>query len=405
LRIWDQVRRNPRIGLIVLAYVAFIALGMPDGLLGVAWPSMRADFSIPLDSLGLLLVAGTTGYLTSSFLNGPLIARWGVGRILAASCAMTGAALFGYTLVPAWWMMVLLGVLGGLGAGAIDAGLNTYVAAHFGEGLMQWLHACYGIGVTLGPVIMTVTLATLNSWRAGYRVVGGFQVFMAACFVLTLSMWNRETAPPGGEQPKRLTDYRTPMGETLRQPRVWLSALLFFLYVGAEVSLGTWTYSLLTGSRGIAPALAGLFTGSYWATFTIGRVAAGLVAKRAGVHLLVQGSLAAAFLGALLLAWDPSDSANLLAVALIGFAIAPIFPALMSGTSRRVGVHFAANTIGIQMAASGLGTVLVTSLLGVLARRISLEIIPLCLVGIFLALFILYGLSMNKKDGFQENVL
>jgi MFS family permease len=130
------VRNYPKIGLVLLAYVAFIALGMPDGLLGVAWPSIRDTFSIPLDAIGMLLSASVAGYLTSSFLSGPLIARWGVGRVLAASCAMTGVALIGYTVVPFWWMMVLLGVLAGLGAGAIDAGLNTYVAAHFGEGLM-----------------------------------------------------------------------------------------------------------------------------------------------------------------------------------------------------------------------------------------------------------------------------
>lgn len=395
---------HSKLNLILLAYVAFIALGMPDGLLGVAWPSMRADFSIPLDSLGMLLVAGVTGYMTSSFLSGVLIARMGVGNLLAASCALTGSALLGYTLVPSWWMMVLLGVAGGLGAGAIDAGLNTYVASHFGEGLMQWLHASYGIGVTLGPIIMTIALTTLNSWRMGYRVVGGFQLALATCFMLTLSMWNRKDGTAGSDEPKRLTDYKTPMGETLRQPRVWLSALLFFLYVGAEVSLGTWTYSLLIESRGIDPAVAGLFAGSYWATFTIGRVLAGLYAKRAGVNLLVQGSVVAAFLGAVLLVWNPSEVANLLAVALIGLAIAPVFPALMSGTSQRVGAHFAANTIGMQMAASGLGTAVIPGLLGVMARSFSLEIVPICLVVVFLGLFGLHRLSMTTRMMDQENV-
>jgi fucose permease len=292
-------------------------------------------------------------------------------------------------------MMVLLGVFAGLGAGAIDAGLNTYVAAHFGEGLMQWLHASYGIGVTLGPIIMTIALTALNSWRVGYRVVGGFQVALAACFLLTLPLWNRKDTSAGSDEPRRLTDYKTPLGETLRQPQVWLSALLFFMYVGAEVSLGTWTYSLLIESRGIDPAMAGFWAGSYWATFTVGRVMAGLYAKRVGVKLLVQGGLVGALLGAALLLWNPSEVANLLAVALIGFSIAPIFPALMSGTSQRVGVHYAANTIGMQMTAAGLGTAVIPSLLGVLARQFSLEVIPICLVVVFLGLFGFYRLSMK----------
>jgi fucose permease len=396
MRIWMKVKKYPKIGLVVLAYVAFIALGMPDGLLGVAWPSVRASFSIPVDAVGLLLSAVVTGYLTSSFLSGPLIARLGVGNVLAASCAVTGAGLIGYTLVPAWWMMVLLGVLAGLGAGAIDAGLNTYVAAHFGEGLMQWLHASYGIGVTLGPIIMTIALTAVNSWQVGYRVVGGFQLALAACFVLTLPMWSQKEAPAGSEEPKRLTDYKTPLGETLRQPRVWLSVLLFFLYTGSEVSLGTWAYTLLIESRGIYPEVAGLWAGSYWATFTAGRVLAGLYAKRVGVNLLVLGSLIAALLGAVLLWWNPANVANLIAVALIGFAIAPIFPALMSGTSRRVGVHDAANTIGMQMAAGGLGTAIIPSLVGILARQVSLEIIPVCLMVLFAGLFGLYALAAKS---------
>jgi fucose permease len=395
LNIPPTAKAYSKFSLILLAYVAFIALGMPDGLLGVAWPSIRAGFSLPLDVLGIFLFAAVTGYMTSSFLSGVLIARMGVGSMLAVSCALTGSALLGYTLVPSWWMMVLLGVISGLGAGAIDAGLNTYVASHFGEGLMQWLHASYGIGVTLGPIIMTVALTTLNSWRVGYRIVGGFQIVLAICFVLTLPMWNRKDASAGRDEPKRLTDYKTPMGETLRQPKVWLSALLFFIYVGAEVSLGTWTYSLLIESRGIDPAMAGLWAGSYWATFTVGRVLAGLYAKRAGVNLLVQGSLVGALLGTALLVWNPSAVANLLAVALIGFSIAPIFPALMSGTRQRVGAQFAANTIGMQMTAAGLGMAVIPGLLGVLARQFSLEVVPICLVVVFLGLFGFYRLSMK----------
>jgi fucose permease len=388
---------NSKLSLLLLAYVAFIALGMPDGLLGVAWPSMRADFSIPIDALGMLLLAAVTGYMTSSFMSGVLIGRMGVGRLLAGSCALTGLALVGYTLVPSWWMMVLLGVMAGLGAGAIDAGLNTYVAAHYDEGVMQWLHACYGVGVTLGPIIMTIALTALNTWRVGYRVVSGFQIALAACFLLTLPLWNQKDSSAGSDRPKRLTEYKTPMGETLRQPRVWLSALLFFMYVGAEVSFGTWTYSLLVESRGISPATAGLWAGSYWATFTVGRIVAGVFAKRFGIIRLVLGGLTGALLGAALLAWNPSDLANLFAVVLIGFSIAPIFPAFMSGTSQRVGAYFAANTIGMQMAASGLGTAIIPSLLGVLARRYSLEVIPVTMVIVLLGLLGLYLLSIKER--------
>jgi fucose permease len=405
LNLWTKLKQYPKLGLVVLAYVAFIALGLPDGLLGVGWPSIRGSFSIPLDAIGMLLTASVTGYMTSSFISGFLLARMGVGRLLAASCALTGVALIGYTLVPAWWMMVLLGVLAGLGAGAIDAGLNTYAAAHFGEGLMQWLHASWGVGVTIGPIIMTIALTSLNSWYAGYRVVGGFQLVLAACFVLTLAMWERNGQRKDSEEPKRLTDYKTPMGETLRQPQVWLSIMLFFLYVGAETSLGTWTYTLLTESRSIDPAIAGLFAGSYWATFTVGRVVAGIFAKRAGVNLLVTGGLVGALAGTLLLIWNPAAWVNLLAVGLIGISIAPIFPALMSGTSQRVGEKYAANTIGMQMAATGLGTAVIPSTMGILARHISLEVIPVYLLAVYAGLFGFYLLAAKARQPQTESVV
>jgi fucose permease len=396
VNLWNKITHYPKISLVILAFIAFIALGMPDGLLGVAWPSIRANFSIPLDAIGMFLPVTVVGYLTSSFFSGPLISRWGIGKVLTASCALTGLALVGYTLVPAWWMMVVLGVFAGLGAGAIDAGINSYVAAHFGEGLMQWLHASYGIGITLGPIIMTIALTILNSWQVGYRVVGGFQIILAVCFVFSLSLWNQKDTSAGVSEPRRLTDYKTPLMETLRQNRAWLSVLLFFLYVGSEISLGTWTYSLLTESRGIDPTTAGIFAGSFWATYTIGRVFAGLYAKRVGVNLLVQGSISAAIFGTILLIWNPFEAANLVAVVLIGFAIAPIFPALMSGTNQRVGPKHAANTIGMQMAASGLGAAFFPSLFGVLARQFSLEIIPICLTVEFLVLFGFYRFSMTR---------
>jgi fucose permease len=390
LNLIARAREYPRLGLVLLAYVAFIALGMPDGLLGIAWPSIRADFSLPLDALGALLVASTTGYLISSSLSGALIARMGVGGVLLVSCATTGLALVGYTLVPEWWMMVLLGIFAGLGAGAIDAGLNTYVAAHFGEGLMQWLHASFGVGVTLGPIIMTVALTQLNSWRFGYHIVSVFQFALAACFLMTLSMWNQTDEHPEAEQTKRLTDYKTPMSETVRQSRVWRSVLMFFLYTGAELSLGVWTYSLLTEARGVPAEVAGLWAGSYWATFTLGRMLAGLYAKQLGVDTLVQSSVLGAILGSILLWWNPFNAASVVAVAVIGFALAPIFPSMISGTSQRVGEHFAANAIGMQISAAGLGAAVIPSLLGILARQTSLEVIPICILALFIVLFGLY---------------
>jgi fucose permease len=389
-----------QIGLILLSFIAFISLGLPDGLLGVAWPSIRNTFSLRLDALGILLVASTTGYIISSFLSGRLIAKLGVGGTLAGSCFLTGAGLIGYTLVPQWWMMVALGLVAGLGAGAIDAGLNTYVASNFGEGLMQWLHASFGVGVTLGPIIMTVGLNWFNSWHWGYRNVGTAQIVLALCFMLTISMWRQKSDHPHESQENsRITDYKTPLMETLRHPTIWMSLLLFFIYTGVEVSFGSWTYSLLTLSRGVPTEVAGLWSGSYWATFTLGRFLAGLLTRRFGIKkLLITGQLAALF-GAILLWWNPFPTASIIAVSIIGFALAPIFPGLVSTTSSRVGDHHAANTIGMQISAAGLGGALIPGLAGVLAQNTTLEAIPVyltCLFGILIGLYYLTSLKSQK---------
>lgn len=378
-----------------MSFIAFISLGLPDGLLGVAWPSIRETFSLRLDALGILLAASTTGYVFSSFLSGRLIARLGVGGTLAASCFLTGAGLVGYTLVPEWWMMVALGFVAGLGGGAIDAGLNTYVASNFGEGLMQWLHASFGVGVTLGPIIMTIGLNWFNSWHWGYRNVGAAQGLLALSFLLTLSMWRKKSDHPQQEN-SLITDYKTTLTETLRHPTVWISLLLFFIYTGVEVAFGSWTYSLLTLSRGVPTEVAGLWSGSYWATFTLGRFLAGILTRRFGINkLLVAGQLAGLF-GAILLWWNPFPTASIIAVSIIGFALAPIFPGLVSTTSSRVGEHHAANTIGMQISAAGLGGAVVSGLAGVLAQNIDLEAIPVYLTCLFVILIGLYYLASTS---------
>jgi fucose permease len=408
----SQKKTQSRLGLILIAYIAFISLGLPDGLLGVAWPSMRGFFGLPLDALGMLLFASTTGYLTSSFLSGRVISRLGVGGVLAISCALTGSGLIGYTLAPAWWILVAIGVFVGFGAGAIDAGINTFVASNFNEGMMQWLHASYGIGVTLSPIIMTTGLNIFHNWRWGYTVVGITQLSLAVCFFLTISMWQRagrqldsesdnsenDNTVSETESNKILTDYHTALGETLRQPAVWLSLAIFFLYTGLELVLGSWAYTLLTESRGIAPQIAGLWAGSYWGMFTVGRMLAGLYTKRIGVHTLVRGSLTGALIGALLVWWNPSNTVSLIGVGLIGFAIAPVFPGLVSGTRDRVGARFAANTIGMQIGAAGLGGAVIPALAGALAQRTSLEVIPIYLFVIIALDLVLYNISVPRKQ-------
>ena len=375
-------------GLILLIFVAFIALGMPDGLLGVGWPSIRASFNVPIDALGALLFVSMIGYLTTSFLSGELTRRWGVGRLLIVSCALTGAGLIGYTLVPQWWMMVSLGLAAGMGAGGIDSSLNAYVARHYSAGLMQWLHASYGVGVTAGPLIMTAALTNFQDWRLGYLLVGAVQLVLAVTFWITLPIWQQNNSAPA-ETPAE-PQKEVNLGQTLKRHRVWLSMLLFFFYVGSEVTMGTWVYSLLTEGRGVNPQLAGYFAGSYWFTFTVGRILAGLVTRKINIQSLVKVCIVAALLAGVVLGLNISTWVNLATVAVIGFAFAPIFPGLISGTPGRVGQQHSNNTIGMQTAAGSLGGTALTSLVGVLARSYGLEVVPAAMVAFLACLLVGY---------------
>ncbi len=352
-------------------------------------------FSVPLDSLASDHRQHHR-VCRSSFLSGMLTAKSG-------SVPSWPSVVFDGERTDRLYPCPLLvddgpaGCLTGLGAGGIDAGLNTYAALHFGEGLMQWLHASYGLGVTLGPILMTTVLTMGHSWRLGHRIVGGFQFALCLAFLLTLPLWNnrrhQDITQPEVETP---AVPQATLGESLRKPAVWLSALLFFLYVGGEISLSSWTYSFLTEARGIPTQTAGFLTGGFWAMFTIGRLAAGFLTHRLGSRKIIFSGIILALFGTALLWWAPFELANLIAVVLIGFAIAPIFPALMSGTSQRVGDAYTANTIGFQMAMTGLGGAVIPSLVGVLARNTSLEVVPVCLTVVFAILLLAYGLIQPK---------
>lgn len=383
----------------LLAFIAYISLGLPDGLLGVAWPSIRRSFSLNHDALGALMISSTVGYLASSFFGGRLMAHFRLGVLLTASTLATGMALLGYAASPAWWAMVIAGVGSGLGGGGIDVTLNTYVASDHGDRLMQWLHASYGIGATLGPVIMTTAIALSGSWRCGYLVVGILQLALTICFLLTISLWEKKADKSAASQEtKPLNKYDISVKNTLRLPAVWLSIFLFFLYMGVEVAFGAWSYSLLTESREVSPKLAGYWISSFWGLFTVGRISAGIYTLRINRLKLIAGSLLFAFAATVILALNINTPVNLAAITIIGLAIAPILPALISGTEERVGAEYSANTIGFQIAAMGIGGAAIPSITGVIAQQFSLEAIPvfmLILIIILLASY-LYSLKIKK---------
>ena len=375
-------------GLIIISFVAFISLGLPDGLLGVAWPGIREYHDLPVDALGIILIFGTGGYMLSSFLSGMLMRRLGIGKLLSLSCAATASSLFVYASTSDWWIFVMFATISGLGAGAIDAGINTYVAKYHSSRMMQWLHASFGVGITSGPLIMTVGISMTSRWQSGYFVVSIAIAILATVFYVTKSMWIGITANGSEDQH---AEPEASLFETLKTIPAQLSMLIFFLYTGVELGLGMWTYSLLTESRGVAPEVAGFVTGSYWGMFTIGRIIAGLYSSRIADRKLIYLSVSLALLGIGLLMTNSGQLTSILGIGLAGFAIAPIFPGLVSHTASRVGRIHHANSIGLQIAAAGFGITIVPSLAGVLAKNFGLEAIPLYLLTVLSLMLLVFA--------------
>lgn len=394
--------------LLGLAYLGFVSLGAPDGLLGVAWPSIRGVFALPQDALGGLLIMFTLGYLLASFSSGHLLAYMNVGALLALSCLATAVSLLGYALTPWWWSIVALGVLAGLGAGAIDAGLNTFAATHFSPRAVNWLHACYGIGAASGPLIMSSVLHANRPWQWGYAIVGFGQLLLAVCFALTRRHWTRanssqETAPVA---PRPMASSRS----TLRLPVVWLSIAVFFIYTGLEAAAGLWAYSLFTESRALAAMTAGMWVSIYWGALTVGRLLAGMVLNVLPVTRLLRGCMLGLALSALLIWLQPTRELSFLGLAFMGLSAAPIFPSLIATTPGRLGDVHTANGIGFQIAAAVLGQSLLPSLVGLLARRFGLESIgPTLLLAALLLLMLYEGLLASSLKrlpaGYERDVI
>jgi fucose permease len=390
------VTRGQKILLIGIAYAGFIVLGLPNGLLGVAWPSIRGSFGISLDAVGVLLIATTTGYLLSSFSSGPLISRIGVGTLLTVSSLIAGVGFLGYSVAPTWWFMILCGLLAGAGAGAIDAGLNSYFATNHGANLMNWLHAFFGFGAMLGPIVMTAVFNLGQSWRWGYVAVGVLQMLFTLCLALTRGRWRL-----GGTQPSSQANPAQGAGkvsgvDTLRLPVVWFGIALFFVFTGVEGSAGQWPYSLFTEARGVAPGVAGLWVSIYWGSLTVGRMLFGLVTDRLGVVRTIRLCMVGVALGSACI-WCNVAIVSFVGLALVGFCVAPLFPSLISVTPGRAGAAHAANAIGFQVASASLGIPIISGLAGVLAERMGLEIVGPFLLATSVVMLVLHEAIVRRQ--------
>ena len=351
--------------LIVIIYLGFISLGLPDGTLGVAWPSVYPELRLPVGLAGALMTVGTLLTATAGFSSGWVIGRFRTVPVLLVSCVLTGGAML--LLARAqnlWWLFGAVVPLG-LGAGAVDAGLNGYVARHYSGRHMNWLHACWGIGATTGPLLMGQALASTHGWRGGYLLIGSIQLGLAGLFFATLRWWERVPERSLAMQVSREAN-RPTLGANSAEG--WVSAAIFVFYTGAELTIGLWAGTILVVLRGLPAEIAAFWVAGYFGAITGGRIAVGFLVDRWGNRRLMRGGLALAFAGLVGFALGGDGPATALALACIGLGFAPVYPGLMHEVPRRFAPEAVQTVSGRQSGAGALGAAVFPAIAGALAR-------------------------------------
>ena len=374
--------RRRHLVLLVIIYIGFISLGLPDTVLGVAWDSMRRELGTPVYYAGFLTTLLTICSAVSAFFSGEILRRTGTGRLLMICGFVTGCSLLGYAFSPAFWCLLLFAIPLGFGQGAVDTGMNYYVARHYTSRDMSWLHCCWGLGASCGPGLVTLILASGGSWRWGYVTVGAIQLGLALLFSLTLGLWSD---PEGGDEKK------TAFAEgTVRFClRFWFCPLMMLLYCGIEFSMGLWVYQFLAGCRGFSAEAAGYAVAGYWGMLTAGRFLIGCVANRLGNRRQIRLSMVLSFTGALLLTVPGPAALILCAVGLIGFAFASFYPTMMHAAPERFDDVTAATVIGYQGGAAMLGAAVIPAAFGYLAARTTFALLPWFVAAVTVVIFLL----------------
>lgn len=386
-----MTRPNPPLSkaLIAMAFIAFISLGLPDGLPGVTWPFIRETFDRPLSNLGILLACSTGGYLFSGLAGGTLVRRTSLGMVLTVSSGAMVVTLLTYAVTPSFYLLIPAAILGGLASGGIDTGINLYGARRFSPRVMNWLHASWGLGATAGPLMMTVCITLGAGWRMGYLLLAVVLAAMTLMFLLTRRRWEEGRVPASGASAAPPLPAVAPFAQALRHPVIWLNVGLFMIYCGVEMAAGQWLFTLLTRLHGIDVGTAGTIAGLYWGALTAGRLVFGQITARVHPLKTLRVGLVIALASALIFIWFPTPSLGMAAALGLGFGLAPTFPTLVSLTPGRVGDAIAPHAVGFQMMAAGLGSTLIPGALGWLAQHWGLGVLPLWLV---LGMVMLIGL-------------
>ncbi|MCI1225217.1 MFS transporter [Bifidobacterium sp.] len=402
--------------LLAVIYIAFISLGLPDSLLGSAWPTMSRDLAAPLSWAGGISMVIAAGTIVSALLSDRMTLRFGVGKVMLASVATTALALLGFSLAPNYWTLLVVAVPYGLGAGGVDAALNNYVAIHYASRHMSWLHCMWGVGASLGPYVMGFALTRGQGWAWGYRYIAIMQVALTMVLALSLPLWKGRAAAIAGAAdgacadgadrehdgvPRNAGDSHAP-GKPLKPlglrqivaiPGAKPIFVMFFCYCAVESTAGLWASSYMVLHHGLDAKTAASWASLFYVGITIGRALSGFLTMRLRDPAMIRIGQAILLCGIMLLMVPfPGRSMALAGLILIGLGCAPIYPCIIHSTPSYFGVDRSQAIVGVQMASAYVGALAVPPVFGVIADRISTSLYPLFLLAILAIMIVMHEL-------------
>ena len=389
--------------LLLMIYLSFISLGLPDSLLGSAWPTMYPQLGVPVSYAGIISMIIAAGTILSSLQSDRLTRRLGTGKVTAISVAVTAAALFGFSISGSFWQLCLWAIPYGLGAGSVDASLNNYVALHYQSRHMSWLHCMWGVGASLGPYIMGHVMTGGGTWAAGYRTIAGIQLVLTILLFLSLPLWKERpqitTASGEAVEAKALS-----LKEILNIRGVKEVLLCFFCYCALEQTTGLWASSYLNLYKGIPAETAATFASMFFIGITLGRAISGFVTMRLRDTQMIRLGQGLIGCGIVILLLPMGANASLVGFVMIGLGCAPIYPCIIHSTPAHFGAEQSQAIIGVQMASAYVGTCLMPPIFGLIANHITVRLLPFYLLAILALMLAMHERLIRKvENGEEEN--
>ena len=380
--------------LLAIIYLAFISLGLPDALLGSAWPTMYKEFSVPVSYSGGIFMIIAVGTIISSLQSDRLTKKFGTGKVTVASVLMTAVALFGFSISHSYALLCLWAIPYGLGAGSVDASLNNYVALQYASRHMSWLHCMWGIGASLGPYIMGNTLINGQSWNLGYRYIAIVQIVLTAVLLLSLPLWNRKSNTSCGNE--TVQEKSLSLRQVFSIPGAKEIMITFFCYCALEQTTNLWASSYLVLYQGLSPEAAASLASLFFIGITVGRFLSGFLTFKLSDTQMIrlgQGFIAAGIFSLFL---PLGKITSLLGLILIGLGCAPIYPSIIHSTPANFGKERSQAMIGVQMASAYVGTCLMPPIFGFIANHISVSLFPVYMLAILVLMVIMHEKMLPK---------